>query len=88
MTQHSAPSQQSTWALYAPFVPVLLVFLGSLVFALAKSSALERDMRIAVTQNMLWVVSQTQMELMALTLRQPDTDGVDGPYPRDIPLRP
>ncbi|TQM94138.1 sensor histidine kinase [Roseinatronobacter monicus] len=74
MTQHSAPSQQSTWALYAPFVPVLLVFLGSLVFALAKSSALERDMRIAVTQNMLWVVSQTQMELMALTLATSPSD--------------
>jgi two-component system, OmpR family, sensor kinase len=54
-------------ALYAPAVPLLLLFLGPLAFALANSSALERDMRIAVTQNMLWVVSQTQMEIMALT---------------------
>ncbi len=56
------------WLAYAPFVPVLLIFLGSIAFTLAKSSTLERDMRIAVTQNMLWVVSQTQMEIHKLTL--------------------
>ena len=56
------------WARYAPFVPILLLFLGSLTFALTKSSQLERDMRIAVTQNMLWVVTQTQREILELTL--------------------
>lgn len=55
-------------ALYAPLVPLLLVFLGPLAYVLAKTSALERDMRIAATENMLWVVTQTQMELLALTL--------------------
>lgn len=61
---------------YAPFVPVLAIFLGSLGFALAKSSQLERDMRIAVTQNMLWVVTQTQREILELTLAAslPDRD--------------
>jgi len=56
------------WASYAPLLAVLLIFLGSVAFALAKSSALERDMRIAATQNMLWVVTQTQMEMLQLAL--------------------
>lgn len=68
MTSVTLTEQRPGWAQYAIFLPVLLVFLGSLGFALAKSSALERDMRIAVTQNMLWVVSQTQMETYALGL--------------------
>ncbi len=55
-------------SLYAPFLPLVLVFLGPLAFVLAKTSALERDMRIAATENMLWVVTQTQMEILALTL--------------------
>ena len=66
MTAPAAKLSGPNWSLYAPFLPVIIVFLGSLVFAFAKSSSLERDMRIAVTQNMLWVVSQTQMELHAL----------------------
>lgn len=76
MTDQGAVNTHNPWALYAPFLPVLLVFLGSLVFVLAKSSALERDMRIAATQNMLWVVTQTQMEVLSLTLAvaQPDRD--------------
>ena len=76
MTDMDARTAQNQWVQYAPFLPVLLVFLGSLVFALAKSSALERDMRIAATQNMLWVVTQTQMEVLALTLAvgRPDRD--------------
>ncbi|MFN4099511.1 MAG: sensor histidine kinase [Pararhodobacter sp.] len=68
MSRWPPPSAPPRWPLYAPFLPVLLVFLGSLAYALAKSSELERDMRIAATQNMLWVISQTQMEVMALTL--------------------
>lgn len=59
---------RSQWWSYALFIPVLALFLGALVFALAQSSTLERDMRIAATQNMLWVVSQTQMEIYALAL--------------------
>ncbi|WFE74962.1 sensor histidine kinase KdpD [Roseinatronobacter sp. S2] len=76
MTDQGAVNTHNPWALYAPFLPVLVVFLGSLVFVLAKSSALERDMRIAATQNMLWVVTQTQMEVLSLTLAvaQPDRD--------------
>ena len=62
------PQRRSWWRLYAPFLPLLLVCLGPLAFVLAKTSALERDMRIAVTENMLWVVTQTQMEVMALTI--------------------
>lgn len=61
-------SLRSEWLSYALFIPLLALFLGALIFALAQSSALERDMRIAVTQNMLWVVSQTQMEVYALAL--------------------
>lgn len=68
MSDRSALRAVPAWRRYAPFVPVLVVFLGSLAFALAKSSELERDMRIAATQNMLWVTSQTQMELQSLTL--------------------
>lgn len=76
MTAGNLTARNMGWAQYAPFIPVLLVFLGSLAFALAKSSALERDMRIAVTQNMLWVVSQTQMEVyaLALAIAHPDSD--------------
>lgn len=55
-------------SLYAPVLPLVLVFLGPLAFVLAKTSALERDMRIAATENMLWVITQTQMEVLALTL--------------------
>ncbi|GGD27946.1 sensor histidine kinase [Sinisalibacter lacisalsi] len=55
-------------ALFLPYLPLLLICFGPLAFALAKTSALERDMRIAVTENMLWVVTQTQKEVMALTL--------------------
>ena len=54
--------------LYAPLVPLLLICLAPLAFVLVKSSELERDMRISVTENMLWVVTQTQMEVMALTI--------------------
>lgn len=68
MTQARETPHSPGWVSYAPFLPVLLLFLGSIGFALVKSSALERDMRIAVTQNMLWVVSQTQMEIQALML--------------------
>ncbi|ATX67266.1 sensor histidine kinase [Roseinatronobacter bogoriensis] len=68
MTSGTLAGQRPGLAQYALFLPVLVVFLGSLAFALAKSSALERDMRIAATQNMLWVVSQTQMEAHALGL--------------------
>ena len=76
MTDVILTRQSPGWAQYAPFLPVLVVFLGSLAFALAKSSALERDMRIAATQNMLWVVSQTQMEAhaLALAVAQQDRD--------------
>ena len=54
--------------LYAPLLPLLLICLAPLAFVLVKSSELERDMRISVTENMLWVVTQTQMEVMALTI--------------------
>lgn len=84
MMRTAASRRGSGWALYAPFLPVMIVFLGSLAFALAKSSALERDMRIAVTQNMLWVVSQTQMEIHALARAvsppQRDNDQIDQRY--------
>lgn len=67
---------RSDWLSYALYVPVLAIFLGALIFALAQSSTLERDMRIAATQNMLWVVSQTQMEIyaLALSVSAPDRD--------------
>lgn len=67
---------QGPWRSYALFIPVLAIFLGALIFALAQSSSLERDMRIAATQNMLWVVTQTQMEIYALALAVsvPDRD--------------
>ncbi len=68
MSGQGARELRKTWASYAPLVPLLLIFVGSLGLALAKSSALERDMRIAATQNMLWVVTQTQMENLMLTL--------------------
>ncbi len=74
MSPKAPADPRGTWARYAPLLPVLLVFLGSLGFALAKSSALERDMRIAATQNMLWVVTQTQMELLVLTLAAGNPD--------------
>lgn len=83
MTVGALKAQRPGWAIYAPFLPVLVVFLGSLAFALAKSSALERDMRIAVTQNMLWVVGQTQMEAYALALAVAQQDRDD----RDIEQR-
>jgi len=66
--QAAARRASGRLSLYAPFLPLLLVFLGPLAFVLAKTSALERDMRIAATENMLWVVTQTQMEVLALTL--------------------
>ena len=65
------------WASYAALVPLLLIFVGSLGLALAKSSALERDMRIAATQNMLWVVTQTQMEILVLTLAAGNPSATD-----------
>lgn len=72
------------WVRFAPLFPVVLVVVGSLGFALAQSSALERDMRVAATQNMLWVVTQTQMELLQLTLAAgraaPDADDVARRY--------
>ncbi|KPQ06956.1 MAG: Histidine kinase-, DNA gyrase B-, and HSP90-like ATPase [Rhodobacteraceae bacterium HLUCCA12] len=71
-------------SIYAPFLPLLVVCLGPLIFALAKTSALERDMRIAATENMLWVVTQTQMEVLSLTLetgRNPPEPGqIDRQY--------
>lgn len=71
-------------SLYAPFLPLLLVFLGPLAFVLAKTSALERDMRIAATENMLWVVTQTRMEVLALTLAtatpERDADAISRRY--------
>lgn len=77
-----------SFALYAPFMPVLLIALGSLAFALAKTSAMERDMRIAATQNMLWVVTQTQMEVMALALSTaaPNADADDIAQRYDLTL--
>lgn len=77
MTSLSITLRRMNWLRYAPFIPVLCVFLGSLAFALAKSSELERDMRFAVTQNMLWVVSQTQMELYTLAMSVADPDSSD-----------
>lgn len=62
------PPRRSLVSLYGPFLPLLLICLIPLAFALAQTSALERDMRIAATENMLWVVSQTQMESLHLTL--------------------
>ncbi|WP_114966142.1 sensor histidine kinase [Alkalilacustris brevis] len=61
------PDRPARLSLYGPFLPLLLVCLGPLAFALAQTSALERDMRIAATENMLWVVTQTQMESLSLT---------------------
>lgn len=61
-----APRGGSWAALYGPLVPLLAICLIPLAFALTRTAALERDMRIAATQNMLWVVTQTQMETLAL----------------------
>lgn len=72
------PHQKRGWVTFVlPYVPLFLICLGPLVFALARTSALERDMRIAATQNMLWVMTQTQKEVLALTLAAaaPDADG-------------
>jgi len=48
--------------------PALLISLcvGLLVFALWRLAVIERDMRIEATENMLWVISQTQMEALRL----------------------
>ncbi len=48
--------------------PILLVGLcvGLLVFALWRLAVIERDMRIEATENMLWVISQTQVEALRL----------------------
>lgn len=48
--------------------PVLLIGLcvGLLFFALWRLAVIERDMRIEATENMLWVISQTQMEALRL----------------------
>ncbi|MCC5978611.1 MAG: HAMP domain-containing histidine kinase [Salinarimonas sp.] len=48
--------------------PVLLIGLcvGLLIFALWRLGVIERDMRIEATENMLWVISQTQMEALRL----------------------
>jgi signal transduction histidine kinase len=48
--------------------PVLLIGLcvGLLIFALWRLAVIERDMRIEATENMLWVISQTQMEALRL----------------------
>ncbi len=67
MTDQGPDATRKPWALYAPFLPVILLVLVPLAFALTQGTTLERDMRIAATQNMLWVTSQTQMEIMALT---------------------
>ncbi len=64
----SAPRMAPLLRLYAPILPLLLICLAPLAFVLVKSSELERDMHISVTENMLWVVTQTQMEVMALTI--------------------
>ena len=73
--------RRSRLSLYGPFLPLLLICLIPLAFALAQTSALERDMRIAATENMLWVVSQTQMESLHLTLAagapEPDPAAVE-----------
>lgn len=68
------PRLSGRLSLYAPFLPLVLVFLGPLAFVLAKTSALERDMRIAATENMLWVVTQTQMEVLSLTIAAAGTE--------------
>jgi signal transduction histidine kinase len=74
--QGAQPPRRSRLSLYGPFLPLLLICLIPLAFALAQTSALERDMRIAATENMLWVVTQTQMESLNLTLAagNPDHD--------------
>lgn len=48
--------------------PALLIGLcvGLLIFALWRLAVIERDMRIEATENMLWVISQTQMEALRL----------------------
>ncbi len=83
MSARGRPGRQRKWASFAPLVPLLVVFVGSLGLALAKSSALERDMRIAATQNMLWVVTQSQMEILVLTLAAADPAATED----DIALR-
>lgn len=83
MTTRPEADRQVRQASYALLMLLLLIFVGSLGLALAKSSALERDMRIDATQNMLWVVSQTQMEILRLT----STAGDPSAGNQDIALR-
>ncbi len=86
MSLRDHSDDRSKWASYAPLLLLLLIFLGALGFALAKSSALEREMRIAATQNMLWVVTQTQMELLVLTLAASSPVGDDAEIARRFDL--
>lgn len=82
------PRGGSWMALYGPLLPLLAICLVPLAFALTRTAAIERDMRIAVTENMLWVVSQTQMEMLnlAVTAMSPDQTEDDIAHRYDMVL--
>lgn len=69
------PQRRSVLVAYGSLVPLILVSFGLLIFALTQTSSLERDMRISATENMLWVVSQTQMEVLLLANAAADLEG-------------
>ncbi|MDF2094783.1 sensor histidine kinase [Aquibaculum arenosum] len=69
------PQRRSILVAYGSLIPLILVSFGLLIFALTQTSSLERDMRISATENMLWVVSQTQMEVLLLANAAADLEG-------------
>ena len=47
-------------------VAVVLLCLGLLVFGLVRLSAIEKTMRVSLASNMLWVMTQTEVEVLRL----------------------